>query len=49
MIATQHPDRQTIKSTLDVNLPVRLQSPLLETEERRYILTAKQGLSTKAI
>jgi len=79
MIATQHPDRQTIKGTLDVNLParvglkvnkgidaalllnqkgaenllgngdllfknigepVRLQSPLLETEERRLIFTA---------
>jgi S-DNA-T family DNA segregation ATPase FtsK/SpoIIIE len=81
MIATQHPNRQTIKGTLDVNLParvglkvsksidatlllnqkgaenllgngdllfknigepVRLQSPLLETEERRRIFQSSR-------
>ena len=80
MIATQHPNRQTIKGTLDVNLParvglkvskgidatvllnrkgaenllgngdllfknigepVRLQSPLLDIEERRLIFAAQ--------
>jgi DNA segregation ATPase FtsK/SpoIIIE, S-DNA-T family len=80
MIATQHPNRQTIKGTLDVNLParvgmkvskgidaalllnqkgaenllgsgdllfknigepIRLQSPLLSIEERRFIFSAQ--------
>ena len=88
MIATQHPNRQTIKGTLDVNLParvglkvskgidaavllnrkgaenllgngdllfrnigepVRLQSPLLETEERRKIFRPGAKAMSRAL